>query len=159
LILLAVAVGPVAAHDGAVTSLEIPAERIPPGSAMPLVGLDFFPGERLRIVLTGADGQVTALGSVQAGGDGHFETSFDLPLVLASGVVSIDAVSGSGIMVRALVTIDPAAPPASYDPVFPTLAEEQPGPGVDVVPFFAGGLAIAALAALVLRTRRTSAVR
>jgi|GEM_PF-3906477 len=147
------------AHDGSTTSLEVPVERVPPGSSMPLVGLDFFPGERLSVVLNGADGSSVILGSVQAGADGHFETFLDLPVDLVTGVVGIDAISDSGIIVRAFVTIDPTAPAASYDPVFPTLAEQQPAPDVDLVPVAALGLAIAGLAVLSLRTRRSSAAR
>ncbi len=139
--------------------MEIPAERVPPGSSMPLVGLDFFPGERLRIVLNAPDGTSVALGSVQAGADGHFETFLDLPADVPTGVVGIDAISESGITVRTFVDIDPAAPPASYQPVFPTPADQAPAPEVDVVPLVAGGLAVLGLGVLLVRTRRSSAVR
>lgn len=145
--------GAVVAHDGSSTSLQIPVEWIPPGSSMPIVGLDFFPGERLRVVLVDATGTSIALGSVQARADGHFESSLDVPTGVAEGLASVDAISESGIIVRALVTIDLAAAPASYRPVFPTAVDETPAPAIDVVPLIAGGLAVLALATLAVRTR------
>jgi hypothetical protein len=156
--LLAAAAGTVGAHDGALTSMEIPAERLPPGSTLPLIGLDFFPGEALQIRLTGPGG-ATELGVVRAGPDGHFESFLDLPADLPAGPYTVDAISQSGIIIRALVTIDPAAPPASYDPLFSTAAERSPAPDVDLVPFAAAGLALVALGLLVLRTRRSTAIR
>lgn len=147
------------AHDGSTTSLEVPAERVPPGSGVPLVGIDFFPGERLRIALNGVDGSTTTLGSVQAGADGHFEAVLELPAGTAAGPVTIDAISTSGITVRAMVVIDPAAPAVSYRPVFATLAEQGASSGVDVVPLLTGSLAVLGLAVLLLRARRSATVR
>lgn len=147
----------VLAHDGSTTSLEVPVERVPPGSGVPLIGLDFFPGERLRIVLNNVDGSTTALGSIQAAADGHFEAVIELPAETAPGPVSIDAISPSGITMRAVFTVDPAAPHASYRPVFPTPTDDIPTAGMDVVPLVAGGLAIVGLAVLLLRTRRPAA--
>ena len=138
--------------------MEIPAERVPPGSSLPLIGLDFFPGEALQVRLTGPAG-ATDLGVVRAGADGHFEAFLDLPRDAPAGPYTVDAISTSGITVRALVTIDPAAPPASYAPVFPTAAQRNPAPDVDLVPIVAGGLAVLALVVLVLRTRRPAPAR
>ncbi|HUP55447.1 MAG TPA: hypothetical protein VM408_08065 [Methylomirabilota bacterium] len=138
--------------------MEIPAERLPPGSTMPLIGLDFFPGEALQIRLTGPAG-ATDIGVVKAGPDGHFEAFLTVPADAVGGPYTVDAISQSGIVIRALVTVDPLAPPASYDPVFPTAAETSPPPEVDVVPFVAAGLAVLGLGALVRRTRRTTASR
>jgi hypothetical protein len=137
--------------------MEIPAERVPPGSTLPLIGLDFFPGEPLQIVLTGPAG-ASDLGVVKAGPDGHFEAFLDLPRDIPTGPYTVDAVSTSGITIRALVTIDPTAPPASYEPVFPTAAQRNPAPEVDLVPVAAGGLAVLALVVLLLRTRRARPV-
>ena len=157
-LLVAAAAGAVAGHGGAATSMEIPAERVPPGSTLPLIGLDFFPGEALQIRLTGPGG-ATDIGIVMAGPDGHFEAGLQVPADVPPGPYTVDAISQSGIIIRALVTIDPTAPPASYDPVFPTAAERSPAPEVDLVPFAAAGLAVLALALLVLRTRRSAAAR
>lgn len=151
-------IGTVAAHDGATTSMEIPAERVPPGSKLPLIGLDFFPGEALQIRLTGPAGS-SDIGIVRAGPDGHFEAFLDIPAGLPAGPYSVDAISRSGIIIRALVTIDPTAPPASYVPVFPTAAERSPAPDVDLVPFVAAGLALLGLGTLVFRTRRSTSHR
>ncbi len=145
------------AHDGSTTSLEAPVERVPPGSGVALIGLNFFPGERLRIVLNNVDGSTTGLGSIQAGADGHFEAVVEIPVDTTPGPVTIDAISSSGITMRAAVTVDPAAPPASNRPVFPTLADGIRTAGIDVVPLVAGGLAILGLAVLLLRTRRPAA--
>lgn len=122
---------------------------------MPLIGLDFFPDEALQIRLTGPAG-ATDVGIVKAGPDGHFEAFVDIPGDVPAGPYTVDAISQSGIMVRALVTIDPTAPPASYDPVFPTAAERNPAPDVDLVPLAAGGPAVLALAVLLVRTRRST---
>jgi hypothetical protein len=146
------------AHEGAATSMEIPAERLPPGSTLPLIGLDFFPGEALQIRLTGPMG-VTDIGIIKAGPDGHFEAGLALPADLPAGPYTVDAISQSGIIIRALVTIDPTAPPASYDPVFPTAAQRSPAPEVDLVPIAAAALAILGLGLLVVRTRRSTAGR
>lgn len=151
--------GPVAAHDGSTTSLQAPVERTPPGSSLPVIGLDFFPGERLRMVLVDATGTSSVLSSVQAGADGHFEAVLDVPASAAAGLATISAISESGIIVRALVTLDPSAPPASYRPVFPTVAETVPAPAVDVVPIVAASLAVLALGILVVRTRATTRPR
>ena len=80
--------------------MEIPAERLPPGSTLPLVGLDFFPDERLQITLTGPGG-ASDIGVVQAGPDGHFEAFLSLPADLPAGPYTVDAISRSGIIVRA----------------------------------------------------------
>lgn len=156
---LASLIGPASlhAHEGSPPAMEAPVERVPPGSGVPLVGLDFFPGERLRVVLGTSDGATLDVGSVLAGADGHFETVVQIPAGIPAGPATIDAVSTSGIIVRALVTIDPDAPPASYRPVFPAPDAGVDAPDVDVVPFVAAGLGILALAVLVLRTRGPSA--
>lgn len=135
--------------------MEVPVERVPPGSGVPLIGIDFFPGERLRIVLGSADGSTTTLGSIQAGPDGHFEAVVEVPAGIPAGPATVDAISTSGITVRATLTIDPGAPSSSYRAVFPTAADRADG-AADIVPFVAAGLAVAALATLVLRTRRSS---
>jgi hypothetical protein len=156
--LVAVLPRPGVAHDGATTSMEIPVERLPPGSTLPLIGLDFFPGEALQIQLAGPAG-ATDIGIVKAGPDGHFEAFLAVPVDAVAGPYTVDAISQSGIIIRALVTIDPLAPPASYDPVFPTAAERSPPPDVDLVPFAAAGLALLGLGVLFLRTRRSTAAR
>jgi MYXO-CTERM domain-containing protein len=138
--------------------MEIPVERLPPGSTLPLIGLDFFPGEALQIQLTGPAG-ATDIGIVKAGPDGHFEAFLAVPVDAVAGPYTVDAISQSGIIIRALVTIDPLAPPASYEPVFPTAAERSPPPEVDLVPFAAAGLALLGLGVLFLRTRRSTAAR
>lgn len=143
------------AHDGATTSMEVPVERLPPGSVLPLVGLDFFPNEVLRIRLTGA-GLQQELGVVRVGADGHFEAFLDLPADLPTGSYTVDAESTSGIVMRAFVEVDPTAPASSYRPIFPTPAEQAVAPDVDLVPFAVLGLAVLGLGLLVVRSRPRS---
>jgi len=135
--------GPVSAHGGD-AGLEILPSRVAAGDPVRLVGDDFEAGDRVRLTLLTADGDV-ALGEVVTDPDGHFTTEIVLPADLDARPYEVRATDSFGDTVAGYFTVDRTTP-------------STPGLPVSVVPGLQAIAAagVAAVAGLwLLRWRRS----
>ena len=125
---------PAVAHEDGTMSIAVTEERLPPGGALPITGVDFLPGEVIELVLTGPGGSET-VGTVSTEADGHFAVVLQVPPSAEPGTYTVDAVSRSGIMQRALFTVDPgvAAPQLTLTPVASAAVSTNIDPSADPV--------------------------
>jgi len=164
--------GPVAAHSGE-WGVFLDAAQSSPGGSLNLRG-DLPSTGPIQIVLVGADGRGLLLATVDDAPNGHFEMVVTFPSV-APGVWAVEARAEGMQPIRTNIELLPAPPPgpdeeapASQQASVPPFAASPLAPlptpatgagGVDVVPFAAAGLAVLALAVLLVRTRRSTAAR
>jgi hypothetical protein len=145
----------VAAHEGGELAISIPVERIAPGDDLPVIGEDWAPAEVLEVSLQQGT-EVTDLGAVRTGADGHFVRSIPIPATLTPGPVIIEVASAAGVRARAVVTIDPDAPAPSFQTQDGESTHILADEGIDLVPIVALLAAFGALGVLFIRTRRSS---
>ena len=144
------------AHEGGELGIEIQVERVPPGETLPIVGSDWAASAPLEVWLQPAGQPRIRLGTILTGPDGHFLASVQIPSSAPSGPAAVEVVSTYGVRDTALVTIDPAAPPASARPG--TIAGDSPADEIDPFPFIALAGAITAVLLMGYKTRRAKAV-
>jgi hypothetical protein len=152
------AAGAVYAHDGGQFGVEIPAERIPPGAELPLVGAEWAPDVTLEVNVQSGDAPARSIARIQTDEHGHFATLIDLPDDLPEGTIAVQVRSDYGVLDTAVVTLDASAPP--YVPApgdILALPPAAPPEGLDPFPVIALAAALLALLVLFLRTRARSA--
>jgi hypothetical protein len=146
----------VAGHEGQPLGISLSAERLPPGAPLEVIGQDFLPGETLVTQLTGASG-TWQLGQVRTGADGHFAVVFAVPADATPGPYAVDAIAVSGIIARADLTVDAAAPRPALTPTPADVAVAGGQPVDDPLWVYAPLLLVGAVAlgfALFVRRRR-----
>jgi hypothetical protein len=160
--------GAVAAHSGE-WGVFLDAPRSAPGGSLHLRG-DLPSTGPIQIVLVGADATGLLLATIDDAPNGHFETVVTFPSTVAPGVWAVEARADGMQSARTNIELLAAPPPgpdgeasavspASATPLVVSPLEPLPSPAssaadIDPVPFAAAGLAVVALAILLLRTRR-----
>jgi hypothetical protein len=168
--------GPVGAHSGE-WGLFFDTAQSTAGGSVHLRG-DLPSTGPIQIVLVGADPTGLLLETIDDAPNGHFETVVTFPRDVAPGTWAVEARADGMSPARATVELLPAAPPGPGDqagpvgsavaPPAPPLATSPlaplPNPSTasadaDIVPIVAAALAVLALGVLLIRTRRSTAVR
>jgi hypothetical protein len=137
----------VVAHFGGEPFIHVPLTDVVPGSTFLVIVADLGTGEPVTFELV-ADPAIR-LGEVPGTADGHFETTLVLPASTSDGYLQLRAWIADGTQATTWIHVAANAPPSVV----------ASGDSFEYVPYLAGGLAIAALGLLLLRTRRPSANR
>lgn len=145
----------VVAHDGGAFGITIPVERVAPGAALPIIGAEWAARALLDVRIQAAGSDAVTIATIRTDDAGHFAVAVRLPNALPPGMATIQVVSGYGVLASASVTIDPTAPRAQLPTAAGAVVDSVAANGVDPIPLLVLGLAVGALAVLLVRTRHS----